>query len=153
MPSSIASGPKFRSIKGGGRWRIAPDFLITVNVAAANFSGANSGINVFVVPDDVNGAVFLGGDEVHVTAGTNNFRVKKITAGEVDAPGAGADADNVTISEVVDLTVAAQTPQAIVPITDDAVNILAPGTRVALASAAGTASLAGGLVHLRFAWL
>src|SRR5688500_18528319 len=106
MPSSLASGPKFRSIKGGSKGRMAPDFFITRTLAAADFSGATSGVNVFVAPV---GCVFLDITEVHATAGTNSFRVKKIAAGEVDAPGAAADADNIDLTAAIDLTGAAHT--------------------------------------------
>lgn len=131
---------------------MAPDFFVRVGpLAAADFSGANSGVNTgFVAPVPCQ---FLDVTEIHTTAGTNSVRVKKILSGEVDVPGAAADADNVTISEDVDLTVAAQTPQTVGAITDDAANFLAEGDRVALASAAGTASLAGSIFLLRFAWL
>ena len=130
---------------------MAPDFFITRGpLAAADFSGANSGVNVFTAPAPCQ---FLDVTEIHTTAGTNSVRVKKIAAGEVDVPGAAADADNVTISDDIDLTVAAQTPMIYDAITDDAVNFLDTGDRVALASAAGTASLVGAIFTLRFAWL
>ncbi len=153
MPSSTSSGPKFRSIKGGGRYRVPPDFLVRVPLAAADFTGATSGVNVFVVPDDVVGAVFLEIIHMHGTAGTNNYRVKKILDGSVSAPGAAADTNNVTISGNIDLTGAAQTPASYAATTANGVNFLAKGDRVALASTLGTITLANGLAILRFAWL
>jgi hypothetical protein len=132
---------------------MAPDFFVTVNIAAAQFSGADSGITVFTVPEDTGPLAFLGATAVWDTAGTNNIRVKKILAGEVDAPGAAADASNVDLTEVIDLTADANVPVDVLPITEDAVNFLYAGDRVALASDDGVATLAGGVVHLRFVWL
>jgi hypothetical protein len=154
VPSSIASGPKFRSIKGGGRYRISPDFIVPVDLAAADFSGANSGKYVFVVPTSVNGAIFLGIQHIHATAGTNTYRVKKVLAATTAAAGVASNGTtHVDISAAVALTATANTQVEAAAVTTAAVNVLAPGDKVAVASAAGTASLAGGIAFLRFAWL
>lgn len=153
MPSSLASAPKEKSIKGGGRFRSAPDFIIDPGVlAASNFSGANSGLVVFTVPSGVNGAAFLGGVITSTTAGTGTIRVKKILAGATSTGGAAADANNVTISGDVTTATAAETPLNFDALSTG-VQFLAAGDRVALASAAGVSSLAGARVQLRFAWL
>lgn len=153
MPSSVASGPKFRSIRGGGKYRIAPDFLVTRAFVAADAGSANSGFHVFTIPALVRGAVFLGATVSWTTAGTNTIRVKKIVAGNTSAPGAAADANNVDLTAAQAVTGSANVPVDIVPITTNAVNVLNPGDRIAVASAAGVASLAGGLIVIRFAWL
>lgn len=153
MPSGLASGPKFRSVKGGGKWRIAPDFTVTTPLVAAAQFGADAGITAFVVPSDVNGAVFLGGTEVHTTAGVGSVRVKKVVAGSTDAIGAAPDADNIDISDAIDMATAANTPLDFDALETDAVNILAPGDRVGIASEDGVTSLAGSQFFLRFAWL
>lgn len=152
MPSSTASGPKFRSIKGGGKYRVPPDFIVPIDLAAADFSGANSGKFVFTVPTGVNGATFLGIQHIHATAGTNNYRVKKVLAATVGAAGAAVGAGHVDISNTVNLAATANTQVEATPITAGAANVLLPGDKVAVASAAGTASLAGGRAFLRFAW-
>jgi hypothetical protein len=154
VPSSIASGPKFRSIKGGGRYRVPPDFIVPVDLAAADFSGANSGKYVFVVPTSVNGAIFLGIQHIHATAGTNTYRVKKVTAATIAAAGTASNGTtHVDISATIALTTAANTQVEAAPVTASAANVLAAGDKVAVASAAGTATLAGGRAFLRFAWL
>lgn len=151
MPSSASTGPKYRSaVPGSGRFRLVPDFTKVANLAAADFTGANSGKVVFIAPA---ACIFLGLDHTHTTAGTNNYRVKKIKAGNTSAPGAAADANNVDISGVVDVTVAANGVLSVLPINAAGQNQLAKGDRVAVASAAGSASLAGGFAVLRFAWL
>ncbi len=154
MPSSIASGPKFRSIKGGGKYRISPDFIVVVDLAAADFGGANTGKYVFAVPTSVNGAIFLGIQHIHSTAGTNTYRVKKVTAATVAAAGTASNGTtHVDISGTVALTTTANTMVEAAAVTAAAANVLAAGDKVAVASAAGTASLAGGKAFLRFAWL
>lgn len=151
MPSSTSAGPKFRALQGGSRHRIVPDFIETHRFAAADLTGANSGFLVFQVPNNVRGAVFLGASVSWGTAGTNTFRVKKIL--NTSAPGAAADANNVDLTAATALTTAANTVSDVAPVTANAVNYLAPGNRVAVASAAGTASLANAVISLRFAWL
>lgn len=149
MANTGSSGPRYRSVvNSSGRYRLAPDFMKTVSLAAADFGGANTGKIVFIAPA---ACIFLGIDHTHTIAGTNNYRVKKIKAGNTSAPGAAADANNVDISGTIDLTVAANGVQTAAPIAP--ANQLAKGDRVAVASAAGTASLAGGYAVLRFAWL
>ena len=132
---------------------MVPDFVETHRFAAADLTGANSGFVVFTVPSQVRGAIFLGATYVWGTAGTNTARVKKIVAGNTSAPGAAADANNVDLTAATALTSAANTPVDVVPITTSAVNVLNAGDRLAIASAAGTASLAGAVVHIRLAWL
>jgi hypothetical protein len=151
MPSSTAAGPKFRALQGGSRHRIVPDFIETHRFAAADLTGANSGFLVFQVPQNVRGAVFLGASVSWGTAGTNTLRVKKIL--NTSAAGAAADANNVDLTAVQDLTLAANTVRDLTALTASAVNVLAPGNRIAVASAAGTASLAGAVISLRLAWL
>jgi hypothetical protein len=158
MPSSIAAGPKFRAIQGGGKYRVVPDFIEQRAYAAADASGANTGVLVFQVPFNVRGAVFLGISESHATAGTGTFRVKKIKRASTAAAGAAADANNVDMTAAIVVTGAANTVQDVLPLTTVdalgvAANQLGPGDRVAIASAAGLATVAGGLVTLRFAWL
>jgi hypothetical protein len=132
---------------------MAPDFIIDPGVlAAASFTGANSGLVVFTVPTGVNGAVFLGGTEVHTTAGDNPIRVKKIASGNTSAAGAAADANNVDISGAVATTTAANTPLNFDALSTG-VQYLVPGDRVALASSLGVGSLVGMRIQLRFAWL
>lgn len=158
MPSSIAAGPKFRAIQGGGKYRVVPDFVDQRAYAAADASGANTGVIVFQVPFNVRGAVFLGVSESHVTAGTGTFRIQKIKRASTAAPGAAAATNIVDMTAAIAVTGAANTVQDVVPVTTaDAAgtpaNTLGPGDRVALASAAGLATVAGGYVTLRFAWL
>lgn len=151
MPSSVSVGAKKRSVvAGSGRFRTAPDFTKVVNVAAADFTGANSGKVVFIAPA---ACIFLGIQHTHVTAGTNSYRVKKIKAGNTSAPGAAADTNNIDMSGAVDMTVAANTVTTATLTNSAAQNQIAAGDRIALASAAGVATLAGGVAVLRFAWL
>jgi hypothetical protein len=160
MPSSISRrGAKAKTIKNqGGEFQraaayvIAPDVEISVQVAAADMTGANSGKYVFVAPRPMH---FLGGEFVYGVAGTNTFRIKKILAAATSAPGAAADANNVDMTAAFDLTQAANTVRQLNPVTTGTVPAyqLSEGDKVAIASAAGTASLAGGLLVLRFGYL
>lgn len=156
MPSNTASGPKLRSIKPGNdllrgtRYRVVPDFTTRVPFAAADLSGATSGFFVMPVVAD---CVFLGVDFIWKTAGTNTLRVKKIPAASVQAAGAAADANNIDLTAVVDLTTAANTVVSVAPVTTGFVNKCLAGDKIAIASAAGTASLAGAVAVLRFAYV
>ncbi len=156
MPSSLNKGMgKANSIRvqgtnqvpPGQKYSVVPDFHETLRIAAADLTGANSGFHVFVADAP---CVFLGGDEVHATAGTNNFRVKKILAAATSAPGAAADANNVDISANVSLAATANVSQEITPVWPAC--LLAKGDKVAVASSAGTATLAGAAIVLRFAY-
>jgi hypothetical protein len=160
MPSSLAAGPKFRSLRGGGKYRMVPDFIDQLRFAAADMTGANSGVIAFQIPNAVGmrGAIFLGISESHGTAGTGTFRVQKLKAASTAAAGAAAGANVIDMTAAISVAGAANTVQTIDPITTpDAAgvlaNVLAPGDRVALASAAGLATVAAGYVTLRFAWL
>jgi hypothetical protein len=149
MPSSIASGPKFRSVKGGRKFRVAPDFTVNVRFAAADLTGATSGFVIFTAPAECE---VIDVTETHATAGTNTFRLKKIVAGATSAPGAAADADNVDITAAVSLASTANTPVTTAAITDGSAK-LEEGDRLAVASTAGTATLAGATMTVRLAWL
>ena len=132
---------------------MAPDFIESHRFAAADASGANTGFQIFTVPANVNGAIFLGATASWGTAGTGTFRLKKIRAGNTSAPGAAADANNVDLTAALAVTGAANTPNDMVPITTNAANMLVAGDRIAVASAAGLATVAGGLIVVRLAWL
>jgi hypothetical protein len=97
--------------------------------------------------------LFVDGDIIWGTAGTNTLRVKKVAAATVGAPGAAVAAGHVDISANVDLTTAALTSVPIVAVTAGSVNRLAEGDKVAIASSAGTASLAGAFAVLRFVYV
>jgi hypothetical protein len=158
MPSSIAAGPKFRALQGGGKYRMVPDFIDQRPYAAADAAGANTGVIVFQVPFNVRGAVFLGVSESHLTAGTGTFRIQKLKRASTAAPGAAASATVIDMTGAIAVTGAANTVQDVAPVTTaDAAGVpanqLAPGDRVAIASAAGLATVAGGYLTLRFAWL
>lgn len=160
MPSGLATGPKFRSLQGGGKYRMVPDFVDQRQYAAADAAGANTGFLVFQVPNHTGfrGAVFLGVSESHGTAGTGSFRVQKLKAASTAAAGAAASATVIDMTAAIAVTGAANTVQSVLPITTaDAAgvpaNVLAAGDRIAIASAAGLATVAGGFVTLRFAWL
>lgn len=156
MPSNTATGPKLRSIKPGNdfmrgtRYRVVPDFTIRVPFAAADLSGAASGFFVLPVVED---CVFLGADFIWKTAGTNALRVKKIPAASAQLAGALADANNIDLTAAVDLTTAANTTVSVAPITTAFVNRLSEGDKVAIASILGTATLAGAVGILRFAYI
>lgn len=154
MPSSLnRSGPRqragrvFSNSLRGQRYVPTPMIEITIPVAAANFSGANSGIWAWIAPFAVE---FLGAEAIWATAGTNTVRVKKVKSAATSAPGAAADANNVDISTTFDLTQAANVRREATPVITGGANILAQGDKVALASAAGTTGLAGGVVVLYF---
>jgi hypothetical protein len=158
MPSSLSgSGSKSRSIRNqndalrGANYSEVPDFLVAVPFAAADLTGATSGRVVFVAPAKCH---FLGADVLWGVAGTNNFRVKKILAASTAAAGAATDGTNsFDLSATVDLTATANVAREVAPIVTAGVHVLAKGDRVAIASAAGTASLAGALIVLRFAFV
>lgn len=157
MPSSIAGrGSKARAIRiqndalRGSNYAEVPDFLVVHRFAAADLSGANSGFFVFAAPAACH---FLGADIIWGTAGTNTLRVKKVLAAATSAAGAAADANNVDLSAAVDLTQAANTLRGVAPVVTSGVHVLALGDKVAVASAAGTASLAGAVIVLRFAFI
>lgn len=156
MPSGGASGSKGRSVKAtiaalrGIRFRIVPDQVVmTETFAAAQLTGANSGFFVFVAPAKMQ---FLGLDIIWTTAGTNTFRAKKVLAASTSAAGAAADTNNVDLTAATALTTAANTVVSVDPVngTD---TILQQGDKIAIASAAGTASLAGAKAVLRLAFL
>jgi hypothetical protein len=131
--------------------RGVPDFFINSGTfAAAQLTGANSGFFVFIAPAPL---VFIDGDIIWGTAGTNTLRVKKVAAATVGAPGAAVAAGHVDISAAVDLTTAALTSVPIVAVTAGAVNRLEEGDKIAIASSAGTASLANALAILRFVFV
>jgi hypothetical protein len=131
--------------------RIIPDQFVTTGIfAAAQLTGANSGFFVFIAPAPM---LFVDGDIIWGTAGTNTLRVKKVAAATVGAPGAAVAAGHVDISANVDLTTAALTSVPIVAVTAGSVNRLAEGDKVAIASSAGTASLAGAFAVLRFVYV
>ena len=148
MPSSIASGPKFRSVKGGSKQRIAPDFTVSFGLAAADASGANTGKFVWIAPAK---CVLLDVNEVHVTAAAaaDSVRIKRVVASSTDAAGTAADADNVDLTDEILLDGANNTVQTVAALA--AANI-EEGDKIAVASAAGVATLAGGLITLRLAW-
>lgn len=131
--------------------RSVPDRFVNSGIfAAAQLTGANSGFFVFIAPAP---CLFVDGDIIWTTAGTNTLRVKKVAAATVGAPGAAVAAGHVDISSAVDLTTAALTSVPIVAVTASAANRLEEGDKVAIASAAGTASLAGALAVLRFVFV
>lgn len=153
MPSSV-SRHKARAYRvqsdslRGVSHVLTPEIVVPVfNLAAAQFTGANSGIFVFIAPFP---CMFLGMEGVWATAGTNTLRAKKILAAATSAPGAAADANNIDISAALALTGAANTVFSVAPVVTSGVHRLAQGDKVALASAAGTASLAGATIVLRF---
>ena len=158
MPSSLSrSGSKARSIRNqggdalrGANYSEVPDFTVTHRFAAAELTGANSGFFAWVAPAACH---FLGADVVWGVAGTNTFRVKKVLAAATSAPGAAADANNVDLSAATSLATAANTNVEVAPVTTSAAHSLAKGDKVAIASSAGTASLAGAVIVLRFAYL
>jgi hypothetical protein len=158
MPSSLSgSGSKARSIRNqggdalrGANYSEVPDFTVEASFAAAQLTGANSGFFVWVAPAPCH---FLGADVLWATAGTNTFRVKKVLAAATSAAGAAADANNVDLTAATALTTAANTNVEVAPVTTDAAHVLELGDKVAIASAAGTATLAGALAVLRFAYI
>lgn len=158
MPSSLATGERARLLTAnavdalkGQKFRLVPDFFLHApRFAAADLTGANSGFWIFAVPKD---CVFIGAQIIWATAGTNTLRVKKVLAAATSAPGAAADASNVDISAAVDLTATANVRRDVAPVTTSYVNKLAAGDKVAIASSGGTASLAGALIILQFAWV
>jgi Ca2+-binding RTX toxin-like protein len=153
---------KMRSIRvqndvlRGQAYRDVADFTVTVPFAAANLTGATSGFFVFVAPAKCH---FLGADVVWGTAGTNTFRIKKVLAAATSAAGAAADANNVDMTAALAATGTANVVQSMAPVTTAAssaatpAHVLLPGDKVAIASAAGVATLAGGLIALRFAYV
>jgi hypothetical protein len=158
MPSSLNRGyPKANAtrvqgtnqVPPGQKYSIVPDIIMPLRLAAGDAGSANTGFFVLVCPTAM---VFLGGDEIHTTLGTNSFRVKKVLAAATTGPaGAAADVNNVDISAVVAVTGANNTVQQITPVWPAC--LLAAGDKVAIASSAGIATLAGGSVTLRFAVL
>jgi hypothetical protein len=156
MPSSIGSFSKAKSVytlldgMRGWKYSIVPDLIISVpTFAAAELTGANSGFFSFVAPANM---IFLGGHILWTTAGTNTLRVKKVLAAATTAAGLAADASNVDISAAVDLTASANVARDITPVITSGANRIARGDKVAIASAAGTASLVGARAFLRFAF-
>lgn len=159
MPSSLASGPRARSIKGGTKvGRMVPDFFVTKDISDADFAGANSGVLVFTVPSDMR-AAFLGGTLTFSTAGDNPIRIQVIRAASAAAPGAAA------ATNIEDLTAAIATDgDANVPVNFN-VNETAPisglpsfvaleeGDRVAVAASLANTGLDGGVLTLRFVWM
>lgn len=158
MPSSLFDGPRQRSLSAGDlndafrgqKFRMVPDFFVSVpNFAAAALTGATSGFWVFVAEKPM---TFLGGNILWEVAGTNTARVKKVLAATAGAPGAAADANHVDISAAIDLTGTADTVFPITPVVSSYVCHLETGDKVAIASAAGTASLVGATAILQFVW-
>jgi hypothetical protein len=156
MASGAAAGQKGRSVKAtiaalrGIRFRIVPDqVVVSETFAAAQLTGANSGFFVFVAPAKMQ---FLGLDIIWTVAGTNTFRVKKVKAAATSAAGAAADTNNVDLTAATALTTAANTVVSVEP-ANGTDSILEAGDKVAIASAAGTASLAGAKAVLRLAFL
>lgn len=154
MPSGQSAGLKGRSFETedaamrGMKFRIVPDFMVpTETFAAAQLTGANSGFFVFVAPVPM---LFMGAEILWTVAGTNTLRVKKVLAAATTAAGAAAGASDIDISAAVDLTATANVAREVAPVTTSFANRLAEGDKVAIASALGTASLAGAKAILRF---
>lgn len=158
--SSLAKGGrKARSLTAGAvdslrgqSWPLVPDFFVTVpNLAAAQFPGGATGLFVFTA---VRPCTFVGMQEIHTTAGSGGqtIRAKKVLAAATSGPGTAADANNVDISATVDISLSANVRRDIAPIVTNAVNKLAAGDKVALASATGATSYAGALFVLQFVW-
>jgi hypothetical protein len=129
---------------------MAPDFTVTFDLAAADASGADTGKYVWVAPAP---CTVLEVTETHATAAAaaDTVRIKKVLAGVAEPAGDAAGDDHVDLTEEFLVDTTADTPQTIDLIGDGSQH-LAEGDRLAVASAAGVATLAGGLVVLRMAW-
>lgn len=147
----VRAGRIFSASLRGQRYQPPGLVAVTVPIVAADFTGANSGKWVFIAPMAME---FVGAEAIWATAGTNTIRVKKVKSSATSAPGAAADANNIDISGVFTLSGSANTRVEVAPVITATAgvpaNMLSQGDKVALASAAGTASLAGGLVTLYF---
>jgi hypothetical protein len=157
MPSAGNVGNKLRPIKTwisglrDFRFRSVPEIAIDSGTfAAAQLTGANSGFFVFTAPAKF---AVLGGSIIWATAGTNTLRLKKVVTAATSAAGAAADASNVDISSAVDLTLAANTARDLTITSTGMVHVLEAGDKLAIASSAGTASLAGARVTIFGAFL
>lgn len=160
MPSSIASGAsRNRSVKGGSTvGKIVPDFIVSKDIAAANFGGANSGVYVWSVPQGTR-AAFLGGTLVYSVAGNNPLRIQVIRAASTAAAGAAA------ATNIEDLTAAIATSGTANTVVNFNVNKTDPisgkasfialeaGDKVAVAASLANTGLAGGVLNLRFVWI
>jgi hypothetical protein len=132
---------------------MAPDFTINVGYVAADASGANTGRYIFIAPAP---CTVLEVTETHATAAAaaDSIRLKKVLAGVAEAAGAATDdEDHIDLTEETLVDTTADTPQDIPLVDDPSAANLATGDRLAIASAAGIATLAGGLITIRMAWL
>jgi hypothetical protein len=148
MPSSLASGPRARSIKGGSKvGRIVPDFIVTKDLSVDDFFDVNKGVHFFTVPADTR-VGFLGGVLTYAVAGDDPIRIQVIRAASTAAPGSAAGT-NGPANTAVNFSVNATAPISGLP----SFVALEEGDRVAVASALPLSGLAGAVLSLRFVWL
>jgi hypothetical protein len=159
MPSSLASGPRARSIKGGSKvGRIVPDFIVTKDLSVDDFFDVNKGVHFFTVPADTR-VGFLGGVLTYAVAGDDPIRIQVIRAASTAAPGSAAGTNIEDLTEGIPTNGPANTAvnfsvNATAPISGlPSFVALEEGDRVAVASALPLSGLAGAVLSLRFVWL